>query len=127
MFLAVSTKDWHDQDNYHEYKPGRERQEYKSYRVLGLNDSFGRLQEELWAGRYDTACRNAWPKTQVGNWETAVVTIYGQETHAIRAAIGLPSGDLYADQQEAFDSRWRALALLPMAANGSLKGRSLRI
>ena len=25
-FLAVSTKDWHDQDNYHEYKPGRERQ-----------------------------------------------------------------------------------------------------
>jgi hypothetical protein len=37
----VSTSDWHDQDNYHEFKSGRDRQEYNAYRVLGLNDSLG--------------------------------------------------------------------------------------
>ena len=90
-FLGVGTTDWHDQDNYHDRKPGRDIREYKSYRVLGLNDSLGRVQEELWALRYDGQARKTWPDSQVGHWETAIVVLFGQETHAIRAALGLPT------------------------------------
>ena len=49
------------------------------------------------------------------------------EVHAMRAAIGLPSGDLYADAHEAYDSRARELAIHSAAHWGGVGSRALLV
>ena len=48
MDCGVAARSWTQQDVYHALKPARDVAQYTSYRILGLSQASGRLQEEMW-------------------------------------------------------------------------------
>ena len=58
---------------------------------------------------------------QEGLGDHMVANLSSVETHRIRLIHGLPSGDLFTDEMEAFDRRSRNGIIVEMHENGDLK------
>ena len=95
-------------------KTSRNPQALSSFRILGLNAAQGRLQEEIWAQLQP----KLWMHTgsfHEGRSECLMAVASDLCVIQMRSALGLPSGMVLVDRQEAFDSQWRPSMLLPPA------------
>ena len=114
-------------DIHHSAKPGRDPMLYTAYRELCHSDANGRIQEEIWALHFGYGVRSRWPCEQQGQYEVLLATLCDNEVHDIRKSLGLPSGDVFADQKEAFDSRCRDLISIRLAGAPDMTAQGLLI
>ena len=98
---------------------------FMAYRELCHSDACGRIQEELWALLYGESVEAGWHAKQQGRCETLLVMLCDNEVHDVRKALGLPSGDVFVDQKEAYDSRCRDLVTIKLGQIKKMSARGL--
>ena len=89
------------------------------------SDACGHGQEELWAFLFGESVEASWHQRQHGRCETLLDMLCDKEAHDIRAALGLPSGDVFADQREAYESRCGDILITQLEKTGKVTARGL--
>ena len=94
--------------------------QYTSYRELTLSATEGRLQEEFWFVKCGSQVKDAVGYLQDGLGNSLIANAGSMEVHRIRKALGLPSGDIFTDEMEAFDRRSRDEIIIALGENARL-------
>lgn len=125
--LGTAGDDWTVQDLHHKRKPGTLRLHYGGYRVLGLSQAEGRLQEELWFTLVGSAPWEAVGEHQDTRKDCVIVALANMLAFDARIPQGLPVGMVWGGRKEAFDTAWRVPTLINMRQRVRLVGRMFAI
>ena len=104
LFTGKVPRDWMRQPTYGTLKPGRDSMELASQRYLSLCKVELRTMEALLGTRtIDLLWKHAGPE-QMGRVNCLFSVFVDLEVHLIREALNLPSGDLFTNAEDAFDT-----------------------
>ena len=113
-FLRVIPGSWKTHPIYHELKPLKTPNVYKSYRTMGLSTLELRIAEELWTQEAEPLLRTAAGEEQMARDGAQLITYINVETGLIRSELDLPAAVMGTDLAEAFGTSHPATITVAM-------------